>query len=174
MGGRACRFLAAILAVVTFGAVAATAGARSFRESSGTVRRHTHFTWAGPSVGAIAWGDWADFSSFTSCGSSWAGLNVSYDWNSTSLHNGAVLAMFFTVTRSDGKRFAVGRAIKIKKAASWGQHPAFSDQFHAAVWTPRGTYIKFARINSFILNGNVPYPPLFTDSVRLRQFTKSC
>jgi hypothetical protein len=174
MGDRTRRLLAAVLAVATFGAVAALAGARSFRNSFGTVRRHTHATWAGPSVGLIAWGVYADFSSFTPCGSSVAGLNVSFDWNSSSLHNGAVLAMYFTVTRSDGKKFPVGPAIKISKAESWGQHPAFSDEFRVGVQTPRGTYLNSGAVHSFIVNNGVPYPPLFSDSVRFHQYTKSC
>ena len=174
MSVRTRRLLAAVLAVATFGALAALAAARSFRFSSGTVGRHTHATWAGPGVGAIAWGDYADFSSYTACGSSGAGLDVSFDWNSSSLHNGAVLAMFFTVTRSDGKTFTVGPPLRISKAASWGQHPAFSDQFRVGVQTPRGTYLKSGAVHSFILNGGVAYPPLASDSVRFRQYTKSC
>lgn len=151
-----------------------TASARSIRESSGYTGQHTHVTWAGPGVGVIAWTTSADFVSQTSCGSSWAGVSVDSAWNSASLHNGAELDIMFSVQRSDGRHFEVGNVFKITKAVPWPGHPAFDGQFRASVYTPKGMYLKYATVTSWMVNGGVAYPPAANDTVRLTQWTKSC
>ncbi len=167
-----------VVAVVIAGAVvvlsAAVADARSFRFSGGFTGRRTHTTWAGPNVGLISWGLSTDFSSYTSCGSSTAGLSVDSAWNASALHNGAELDMFFSVTRSDGKHFEVGPVYKITKALNWPGHPAFDGQFRVGAYTPRGTYLRSGTVTSWIVNNGVAYPPVFNDTVPFRQYTKSC
>lgn len=168
-----------VIGLALAGVVALTAGladARSIRYSSGFTGRKTHATWAGPGVGVIAWGVSTDFSSYTACGSSTAVLSVDSAWNSSALHNGAELGMFFSVTRSDGRHSAVGPVYKITKPLNWPGHPAFDGQFRVAVSTPAGTYLKSATVTTFMLNGGVAYPPAFNDKVRLRQYTtnKNC
>jgi hypothetical protein len=162
----------AILTVVTISIV--PAGAKSIRESSGYTGQHTHVTWAGPGVGVIAWTVGADFVSWTSCGSKTAGLTVDASWNSASLHNGAELDIMYTVQRSDGRHFEVGNVAKITKAEPWPGHPAFGGQFRASVYTPAGTYLKYATVTSWIVNGGVAYPPAGSNTVKLAQSTRSC
>lgn len=151
-----------------------TASARSIRESSGYTGAHTHVTWAGPGVGVIAWTAGASFVSWTSCGSSTAGVTVDSSWNSASLHNGAELDIMFSVQRSDGRHFEVGNVFKITKAVPWPGHPAFGGQFRASVYTPKGMYLKYATVTSWIVNGGVAYPPAGNDTIQLTQWTKSC
>jgi hypothetical protein len=150
------------------------ANARSIRESSGYTGKHTHVTWAGPDVGVVAWDADASFVSWTSCGSSRAGVTVDAAWNSESLHNGAELDILFSTQRSDGRHFELGNVFKITKAQPWPGHPAFGGQFRASVYTPRGTYLKYATVTSWIVNGGVAYPPAASNTVRLHQWTKSC
>jgi hypothetical protein len=152
---------------------ASAAEARSIRESSGYTGRHTHFTWAGPGVGLIAWGDAVDFISWTDCGSSTAGVTPDASWNSLSLHNGAELDMLFSVTRTDGRNFNL-KLFRITDPQGWPGHPAFGGQFRATVHTPRGLYLKSGTVTTWIVNGGVPYPPLFHDTVRFHQWVKSC
>jgi len=175
------RFIIPLLtvALVSLLAIAMSTGianARSIRESSGYTGKHTHFTWAGPYVGAIAWTTAADFVSWTGCGSSWAGVTVDASWNSASLHNGAELDILFSVQRSDGRHFGIGTVFKITKAQPWPGHPAFDGQFHANVYTPSGMYLKYATVTSWIVNSGVAYPPIppVSNTVRLNQWTKSC
>lgn len=166
-----------VLVVVALVAVMVSAGAadaRSIRQSSGYTGQHTHSTWAGPGVGLIAWTTGTDFVSWTSCGSSWADVTVDAAWNSASLHNGAELDIMFSVERSDGRHFELGKVFKITKAQPWPGHPAFGGQFRASVYTPSGTYLKYATATSWIVNGGVSYPPAASDTVRLAQWTKSC
>jgi hypothetical protein len=151
-----------------------TADARSIRESSGYTGRHVHATWAGPGVGLIAWTTSTDFVSWTWCGSSWASVEVDPAWNSASLHNGAELDIMFSVVRTDGRHFELGRVFKITDARPWPGHPAFGGQFRASVYTPRGMYLKDATVTSWVVNGGVAYPPVANDTVRLQQWTKSC
>jgi hypothetical protein len=150
------------------------ANARSIRESSGYTGKHTHVTWAGPGVGVIAWTTATSFVSWTSCGSSRAGVTVDAAWNSESLHNGAELDIMFSVQRSDRRHFELGNVFKITKAQPWPGHPAFGGQFHARVYTPAGMYLKYATVTSWIVNSGVAYPPAASDTVRLHQWTKSC
>ena len=164
----------ALLAVACAVAGAAAASARSTRSSSGFTGRQTHATWGGPGVGLTAWGVATDFVGNTACGSSWVALDVASAWNSSALHNGAVLGMFFSVTRTDGQHIKVGPVYRITKARAWPGHPAFDGQFRASVYTPRGMYLKSATVTTFLLNGNVAYPPAFNDTVPLKQYTKSC
>jgi hypothetical protein len=163
--------LAGLLVSTTFTGIAA---ARSVRESSGYTGRHVHTAWAGPGVGLIAWTTSADFVSRTACGSSTAYVEVDPAWNSASLHNGAELDMMFSVVRSDGRHFELGRVFKITDARPWPGHPAFGGQFRASVYTPRGMYLKNATVTSWIVNGGVAYPPVANDTIRLQQWTKSC
>ncbi len=150
------------------------ASARSIRESSGYTGKHTHVTWAGPDVGVIAWEADASFVSWTGCGSSWAGVSVDAAWNSESLHNGAELDIMFSTQRSDGRHFELGKVFKITRAQPWPGHPAFGGQFRASVYTPRGMYLKYATVTSWIVNSGVAYPPAASNTVRLQQWTKSC
>ena len=163
--------LVSLLVILTSAGVA---NARSIRESSGYTGKHTHITWAGPDVGVIAWTTGASFVSWTWCGSSWAGVTVDAAWNSESLHNGAELDMLFSVQRSDGRHFGLGKVFKITKAQPWPGHPAFGGQFRASVYTPKGMYLKYATVTSWIVNSGVAYPPAASNTVRLRQWTKSC
>jgi hypothetical protein len=168
------RVLALVMAVATVAVLSAgTADARSIRYFSGYTGDHTHWTWAGPSVGVIAWTTSTDFSGLTPCGSSWAGLEVDAAWNSESLHNGAQLDMLFSVQRSDGRRIAL-RLFKISKAEPWPGHPAFGGQFHVSVWTPRGEYLKYGIVTTWIVNSGVPYGPAGVDTVKFSQSTRSC
>src|SRR5437588_7380560 len=73
-----------------------TASARSIRSSDGYTGQHTHATWAGPGVGLTAWTVATDFTGYTPCHSSQAGLEVDSAWNSASLHNGAELDLMFS------------------------------------------------------------------------------
>ena len=164
----------ALASLLVIAISAGVANARSIRESSGYTGKHTHVTWAGPGVGVIAWTTAASFASWTSCGSRWAGVTVDAAWNSQSLHNGAELDMMFSVKRSDGRHFELGNVFRITKAQSWPGHPAFGGQFHARVYTPMGMYLKYATVTSWIVNGGVAYPPAASDTVRLKQWTKSC
>jgi hypothetical protein len=167
--------LAAVLVSLLLIAMAPeVASARSIRESSGYTGKHTHATWAGPDVGLIAWEADADFVSWTGCGSSWAGVSVDAAWNSASLHNGAELDIMFSVQRSDGRHFEVGNVFQITKAVPWPGHPAFGGQFRASVYTPRGMYLKYATVSSWIVNGGVAYPPVANNTILLQQWTKSC
>ncbi len=150
------------------------ANARSIRESSSYTGKHTHLTWAGPDVGVVAWTTAASFVSWTWCGSRWAGVTVDAAWNSESLHNGAELDILFSVHRSDGRHFELGNVFKITRAQPWPGHPAFGGQFHASVYTPAGMYLKYATVTSWIVNSGVAYPPAASDTVRLKQWTKSC
>ena len=169
------RLIIAVLAGLLLGAVSpGPVHARSTRQSSGYTGRHVHAAWAGPGVGLIAWTTSADFVSWTACGSSWASVAVDPAWNSAALHNGAELDMMFSVVRTDGRHFEVGRVFKITDARPWPGHPAFGGQFRASVYTPRGMYLKSATVTSWIVNGGVAYPPLANDTVRLQQWTKSC
>ncbi len=163
-----------LLAVGAAVLCAPVADARSTRSSSGFTGRHTHATWGGPNVGLIAWGVSTDFTSYTACRSSTAGLNVDSAWNSSSLHNGAELDMLFSVTRSDGKHFEVGPVYRITKARTWPGHRAFDGQFRVPVSTPKGAYIKFATVSTWIVNSGTAYPPLFNDKVKLRQHIGRC
>ena len=169
------RLLAMTLVSLLMIAVSAgTANARSIRESSGYTNKHTHVTWAGPDVGVVAWTTDASFVSWTSCGSSWAGVTVDGAWNSASLHNGAELDILYSVLRSDGRHFELGRVVQITKAQPWPGHPAFGGQFRASVYTPAGMYLKSATMTSWIVNDGVAYPPAASDTVRLDQWTKNC
>lgn len=170
--GRLLIVALASLLVITISA--GVANARSIRESSGYTGEHTHVTWAGPNVGVIAWTTAASFVSWTSCGSSWAGVTVDAAWNSESLHNGAELDILFSAQRSDGRHFELGKVFKITRAQPWPGHPAFGGQFRAKVYTPAGMYLKYATVTSWIVNGGVSYPPAASDTVRLRQWTKNC
>ena len=163
-----------VIAVAIVAALSAgTANARSIRFSSGYTGKHTHLTWAGPGVGLVAWTTATDFSSYTPCGSSTAGLEVDAAWNSASLHNGAQLDMLFSVQRSDGRRIAL-KLFKISKPALWPGHPAFGGQFHIGVPTPRGEYLKYGIVTTWIVNGGVLYPPAGVDTVKFNQSTRSC
>jgi hypothetical protein len=174
MRGVVRRVLMLLIAVVAVAALSAgTANARSVRFFSGYTGQHTHWTWAGPGVGLIAWTTSTDFSGYTACGSSWAGLNVDAAWNSESLHNGAQLDILFSVQRSDGRRIPL-RLFKITKAEPWPGHPAFGGQFHVRVWTPRGEYLKYGIVTTWIVNSGVFYGPAGVDTVKFRQSTRSC
>ena len=172
MVSRVMVIVLAAVAVLTLSAGAADA--RSFRLSGGYTGQHTHWTWAGPGVGLVAWTVATDFSSFTSCGSSTAGVTVDAAWNSESLHNGAQLEILFSAQRSDGRRFQLGSVFRITKATPWPGHPAFGGQFHVGVPTPRGTYLKSGSMTTWIMNGGVAYGLGSTDTVRFSQHTKSC
>ena len=112
-----------ITAAVLITAFSGTAQTRSIRKSSGYTGVHTHFTWAGPSVGAMAWTTSADFVSWTTCRSSTAGITVDGAWNSASLHNGAELDIQYSVERSDGRHFQLGNVLQITKAEPWPVTP---------------------------------------------------
>ena len=174
--GRLCRRLpaAVLTGLLVSATLTGTADARSTRESSGYTGRHVHAGWAGPGVGLIAWTTSADFVSRTGCGSSTAYVEVDSAWNSASLHNGAELDIMFSVVRTDGRHFELGRVFKITDARPWPGHPAFDGQFRASVFTPRGMYLRSATVTSWIVNGGVAYPPVANDTVRLQQWTKSC
>ena len=162
-----------ITAAVLITAFSGTAQARSIRESSGYTGVHTHFTWAGPSVGAVAWTTSADFVSWTTCRSSTAGITVDGAWNSASLHNGAELDIQYSVERSDGRHFQLGNVLQITKAEPWPGHPAFGGQFRVTVHTPSGLYLKSGTVMSWIVNGGVPWG-VGTNSVNFAQSTRSC
>ncbi|MBV9893934.1 MAG: hypothetical protein JO020_07190 [Chloroflexi bacterium] len=152
---------------------ASAADARSIRQSTGYTGRHTHVGWAGPGVGLIAWSADGDFTSYTSCGSSWADVSVDTSWNSSALHNGAELHIVYWVARSDGQHFPVGTEQTITKAAAWPGHPVGDQPIRARIYTPNGTYLKSAGVMSWIKNGT-DWPPFPADDVTLKQWTKSC
>lgn len=170
----ASRVLALMIAAAIAAALSAgTADARSVRYSAGYTGNHTHWTWAGPGVGLIAWTTSTDFAGWTACGSSWATLEVDAAWDSESLHNGAGLDILFSVQRSDGRRIPL-RLFKITTPEPWPGHPAFGGQFRMAVWTPRGEYLKYGIVTSWIVSSGVFYGPAGIDKVKFAQSTRNC
>jgi hypothetical protein len=135
-----------------------------------------HATWAGPSVGLIAWTVGSDFvatktNAYRSCRTNWTGVDVDVSWNSESLHNGAKLAILISVKLSNGKSRGIV-ALTVSKAANWPGHPAFGGEYRAQVYTPGNVHVVQGHIESWISNGGVPYPdPSGSgDTINLQQF----
>lgn len=158
-------------------AQAATAKAK-YIQASGYTGKEVHATWAGPSVGLIAWTVGSDFvatktNAYRSCRTNWTGVDVDVSWNSESLHNGAKLAILISVKLSNGKSRGIV-ALTVSKAANWPGHPAFGGEYRASVYTPGNVHVVQGHIESWISNGGVPYPdPSGSgDTINLQQFRR--
>lgn len=194
MRGQPARFAGRILAAVVVGGTAVlmaaspgnaattaatqAAAKAKYIEASGYTGKEVHATWAGPSVGAIAWTVGSDFVAFKtnayrSCSTSWTGVDVDVSWNSGSLHNGAKLAILVSVKLSNGKSAGIV-ALVVSKAANWPGHPAFGGEYHAQVYTPGNVHVVQGHIESWISNGGVPYtdPSGSGDTITLNQFRR--
>lgn len=166
----------AVLVVAAVGLFAGAADARNlFRSFYGYTGQKTHWAWAGPDVGLIAWGDEARFYGSKGCTSHSARVYFTGAENTSSLHNGAELVWVYSVTRSDGKRFALG-GNKTTEARSWWPNTIQYDQ--RVVPTPPGTWLTKGNITTMIVNtgsGSTGVPfAVKTDSVRFRQTSKWC
>jgi hypothetical protein len=160
-------------------AAQATAAKAKYIQASGYTGKRVHVTWAGPSVGAIAWTVGSDFvatktSAYRSCRTNWTGVDVDVSWNSSSLHNGAKLAILVSVKLSNGKSHGIV-ALVVSKAANWPGHPAFGGEYRAQVYTPGNVHVVQGHVQSWISNGGVPYPdPTGSgDTITLKQ-SKRC
>jgi hypothetical protein len=175
---------AALLAAASPGHAATTAAAQAaaakakYIQASGYTGQETHFTWAGPSVGAIAWTVGSDFvatktNDYRSCRTNYTGVDVDVSWNSESLHNGAKLAILVSVKLSNGKSRGIV-ALVVSKAANWPGHPAFGGEYRAQVYTPGNVHVVQGHIGSWISNGGVPYtdPSGSGDTITLHQFRR--
>jgi hypothetical protein len=154
----------------------AAAAKAKYIEASGYTGKKVHATWAGPSVGLIAWTVGSDFvatktNAYRSCRTNWTGVDVDVSWNSESLHNGAKLAILISVKLSNGKSRGIV-ALTVSKAANWPGHPAFGGEYRAQVYTPGNVHVVQGHIESWISNGGVPYPdPSGSgDTINLQQF----
>jgi len=161
-----------VVAVLTLSAGAADA--RSFRLSGGYTGQHTHWTWAGPGVGLVAWTVATDFSSFTPCGSSTAGVTVDAAWNSESLHNGAQLDILFPPSAAmvDTSSWVRYSGSPKRPCDLVTRHSVAS--FTSACTRPGGRILKSGTMTTWIMNGGVAYGLGSTDTVRFSQHTKSC
>lgn len=175
---------AAVLAAASPGHAAASTAAQAaaakakYIQASGYTGPQKHFTWAGPSVGAIAWTVGSDFvatktNAYRSCRTNWTGVDVDVSWNSSSLHNGAKLAILVSVKLSNGKSHGIV-ALVVSKAVGWPGHPAFGGEYRAQVYTPGNVHVVQGHIQSWISNGGVPYsdPTGSGDTITLRQFKR--
>ena len=175
---------AAVLAAASPGHAAASTAAQAaaakakYIQASGYTGPQKHFTWAGPSVGAIAWTVGSDFvatktNAYRSCRANWTAVDVDVSWNSSSLHNGAKLAILVSVKLSNGKSHGIV-ALVVSKAAGWPGHPAFGGEYRAQVYTPGNVHVVQGHIQSWISNGGVPYsdPTGSGDTITLRQFKR--
>ena len=175
---------AVVLAAASPGHAAAStatqtaAATAKYIQASGYTGPQKHFTWAGPGVGAIAWTVGSDFvatktSAYRSCRTNWTGVDVDVSWNSSSLHNGAKLAILVSVKLSDGKSHGIV-ALVVSKAISWPGYPAFGGEYRAQVYTPGNVHVVQGHIQSWISNGGVPYadPTGSGDTITLRQFKR--
>ncbi|MBV9796005.1 MAG: hypothetical protein JO016_18925 [Actinobacteria bacterium] len=170
----------AVLAAAAPGQAATTTGTQAaakakYIQASGYTGKKVHFTWAGPSVGAIAWTVGSDFvatktNAYRSCNSNWTGVNIDASWNSESLHNGAKIGMLISVKLSNGRSKGIV-ALTVSHAANWPGHPAFGGEYHANVYTPGNVHVVQGRILSWISNGGVPYGGS-TDTLTLQQFRR--
>jgi hypothetical protein len=156
---------------------AATATAK-YIEASGYTGKEVHATWAGPSVGAIAWTVGSTFvavktNDYQSCNTNWTSVDVDVSWNSESLHNGAKLAILISVKLSSGKSQGIV-ALVVSKAVSWPGHPAFAGEYSAQVYTPGNVHVIQCHIESWISNGGIPYtdPSGSGDTITLNQFRR--
>jgi len=191
MNGKTARIASRILAAAVIGGTAALgavspghaattaaqapAAKAKYIEASGYTGKKTHFTWAGPSVGAIAWTVGSSFTAtktnlYRSCNSNWTGVDVDASWNSESLHNGAKLGILISVKLSNGKSHGIV-ALTVSKAANWPGHPAFGGEYRAQVYTPGNVHVVQGHILSWISNGGVPYGGS-GDTITLKQFRR--
>ena|SRR5437016_3480343 len=159
-------------------AVQAAAAKAKYIQASGYTGPRLHATWAGPGVGAIAWTIASDFvatktNAYRSCRTNWTGVDVDVSWNSSSLHNGAKLAILVSVKLSNGKSHGIV-ALVVSRAANWPGHPAFGGEYRAQVYTPGNVHVVQGHIQSWISNGGVPYPdPTGSgDTITLKQFQR--
>jgi len=179
IGSRRRRALAAVVVVLTAlalaaaAAVPADAATATGRWSSGYTGRQVHATWAGPGVGLIAWTVAVDVSAYKACRSSWTTVNVDTAWDSSSLHNGAKLAIVESVETSDGRSHYVGSYV-VSRAVPWPGHPAFDGQRRVQVYTPGGVHVVVSHVQSWIDNGGFPFldPTGSGDSKTLAQFKR--
>ena len=163
----------------TTAAHAAEAKAKAkYIEASGYTGKEVHATWAGPSVGVIAWTVGTDFvatktNAYRSCRTNWTGVDVDVSWNSESLHNGSKLAILVSVKLSNGTSHGIV-ALVVSKAANWPGHPAFGGEYRAQVYTPGNVHVVQGHIESWISNGGVPYtdPSGSGDTIILQQFRR--
>jgi hypothetical protein len=156
----------------------AAAAKAKYTQASGYTGREVHATWAGPSVGAIAWTVGSDFvatktNAYRSCSTDWTGVDVDVSWNSESLHNGAKLAIVVSVKLSNGQSRDIV-ALVVSNAANWPGHPAFGGEYHAKVYTPGSVHVVQGHIQSWISNGGVPFtdPTGSGDTITLSQFSR--
>ena len=110
---------------------------------------------------------------YRSCRTNWTGVDVDVSWNSSSLHNGAKLAILVSVKLSNGKSHGIV-ALVVSKAASWPGHPTFGGEYRAQVYTPGNVHVVQGHIQSWISNGGVPYsdPAGSGDTITLKQFRR--
>jgi hypothetical protein len=177
VGGTAVVVAASPGNAATTAAQAAAAKAK-YIEASGYTGKEVHATWAGPSVGAIAWTVGSDFvatktNAYRSCSTNWTGVDVDVSWNSESLHNGAKLAILVSVKLSNGTSHGIV-ALVVSKAAIWPGHPAFGGEYRAQVYTPGNVHVVQGHIESWISNGGVPYtdPSGSGDTITLKEFRR--
>src|SRR5579863_7202094 len=102
IGGTAVLAAASPGHAATITAAQAAAAKAKYIQASGYTGKEVHATWAGPSVGVVAWTVGSDFvatktNAYRSCRTSWTGVDVDVSWNSESLHNGAKLAILVPV-----------------------------------------------------------------------------
>jgi hypothetical protein len=175
---------AALLAAASPGHAATSTAAQvaaakaKYIQASGYTGPQKHFTWAGPGVGGIAWTVGSDFvatktNAYRSCRTNWTGVDVDVSWNSSSLHNGAKLAILVSVKLSNGKSHGIV-ALVASKAANWPGHPAFGGEYRAQIYTPGNVHVVQGHIQSWISNGGVPYsdPTGSGDTITLKQFRR--
>jgi hypothetical protein len=108
---------------------------------------------------------------YRSCRTNWTGVDVDVSWNSSSLHNGAKLAILVSVKLSNGKSHGIV-ALVVSKAVGWPGHPAFGGEYRAQVYTPGNVHVVQGHIQSWISNGGIPYsdPTGSGDTITLHQF----
>jgi hypothetical protein len=159
-------------------AVQAAAAKAKYIQASGYTGPQKHFTWAGPSVGAIAWTVGSDLvatktNADRSCSTDWTGVDIDVSWNSSSLHNGAKLAIVVSVKLSNGTSHGIA-ALVASKAAGWPGHRAAGGEYRAQIYTPGNVHVVQGHIQSWISNGGVPYsdPTGSGDTITLNQFKR--
>ena len=88
VGGMAVLAAASPGHAATSTAAQAAAAKAKYIEASGYTGKEVHATWAGPSVGVIAWTVGSDFvatktNAYRSCRTNWTGVDVDVSWNSS-------------------------------------------------------------------------------------------
>jgi len=152
-----------------------------YRTFYGETAQKTHWTWDGPDVGLVAWGDQAFFGGTKGCTYNSVGVRFSGEVNTSSLHNDAKLIWVFSVTRSDGKRFALGGGQTTRAKKGWwavNLLPNNRGYDYHVVPTPPGTWLVKGSITTVMLNtgagsNGVPFATE-TDTVTFHQKSEWC